>query len=99
MLLDEASSRVDPVTEARVTQAVDRLIQGRTAIVIAHRLSTVERLDEILILDAGGVAEHGTQDQLRATPSSRYATLLAVGSDHEVDAALLGPAATNISGL
>ncbi|MDG1412136.1 MAG: ABC transporter ATP-binding protein [Acidimicrobiales bacterium] len=99
VLLDEASSRVDPVTEARVTQAVDRLIEGRTAIVIAHRLSTVERLDEILILDAGGVAEHGTQDQLRATPSSRYAALLAVGSDHEVDAALLGPAATNISGL
>ncbi len=94
VLLDEASSRVDPVTEARVTRAVDRLVQGRTAIVIAHRLSTVERLDEILILDSGRVVEHGTQESLRTSDGSRYAALLAVGSDHEVDAALLEPAQT-----
>ena len=93
VLLDEASSRVDPVTEERLTRAIDRLIEGRTAVVIAHRLSTVERLDEILVLDDGRVAEHGTQADLRADPASRYAALLAVGAEAEVDAALLEPGA------
>ncbi|MCP3936077.1 MAG: ABC transporter ATP-binding protein [Actinomycetia bacterium] len=89
VLLDEASSRVDPLTEERVTRAVDRLIEGRTAIVIAHRLSTVERLDQILILDAGRVVEFGSQSELRSEPASRYARLLATGASSEVDAALL----------
>ena len=93
ILLDEASSRVDPVTEQRVTRAVDRLVQGRTAVVIAHRLSTVERLDEIVVLDAGRIVEHGSQAALRADPTSRYARLLATGASSEVDAALLGPGA------
>ena len=93
VLLDEASSRVDPITEERVTRAIDRLIEGRTAVVIAHRLSTVERMDQILVLDAGRVVEHGAQAQLRADDSSRYARLLATGADSEVDAALLGPGA------
>ncbi|MGI9605341.1 MAG: ABC transporter ATP-binding protein [Acidimicrobiales bacterium] len=91
VLLDEASSRVDPLTEERVTRAVDRLVEGRTAIVIAHRLSTVERLDEILILEAGEVAEYGTQAELSANSASRYARLLATGASSEVDAALLDP--------
>lgn len=85
VLLDEASSRIDPETEARVTHAIDRLLSGRTAIVIAHRLSTVERLDEILVLDHGSVAEHGTTADLRADQTSRYAQLLAVGTDIAVD--------------
>ena len=85
MLLDEASSRIDPLTEARVTRAIDRLLQDRTAIVIAHRLSTVERLDEILVLDAGRVAERGATAELRDDPTSRYAQLLAVGLDVPLD--------------
>ncbi len=89
VLLDEASSRVDPLTEERVTRAVDRLIEGRTAIVIAHRLSTVERLDQILIRAAGRVVEFGSQSELRSEPASRYARLLATGASSEVDAALL----------
>ena len=93
VLLDEASSRVDPATEERVTRAIDRLIEGRTAVVIAHRLSTVERMDEILVLDAGRVVEHGSQAELRADAHSRYARLLATGAEHEVDAALLDPGA------
>ncbi len=93
VLLDEASSRVDPLTEERVTRAVDRLIEGRTAIVIAHRLSTVERLDQILILDAGRIAEFGSQSELRSRSESRYARLLATGASSEVDAALLDPGA------
>ena len=85
VLLDEASSRIDPLTEARVTRAIDRLLQDRTAIVIAHRLSTVERLDEILVLDAGRVAERGATAELRDDPTSRYAQLLAVGIDVPLD--------------
>ena len=85
VLLDEASSRIDPLTEARVTRAIDRLLQDRTAIVIAHRLSTVERLDEILVLDAGRVAERGATAELRDDPTSRYAQLLAVGLDVPLD--------------
>ena len=95
VLLDEASSRVDPETEQRITRAIDRLITGRTAVVIAHRLATVERLDEILVLDAGRVAEHGREAELRHRPGSRYGALLAVGADAEVDAALLEPGASS----
>lgn len=81
ILLDEASSRIDPRTEERVTRAIDRLLDGRTALVIAHRLSTVERLDEIMVLDQGQVAERGATTELRNDPTSRYAQLLAVGTD------------------
>jgi len=88
VLLDEASSRIDPLTEERVTRAIDRLLRGRTALVIAHRLSTVERLDEILVLDAGRVAERGDTTTLRDDPTSRYAQLLAVGSEIAIDEAV-----------
>lgn len=89
VLLDEASSRIDPLTEQRVTRAIDRLLEGRTALVIAHRLSTVERLDEILVLDAGKVVERGDTADLRDDPSSRYAQLLAIGSDVALDDAVV----------
>lgn len=85
VLLDEASSRIDPDTEARVTHAIDRLLEGRTAVVIAHRLSTVERLDEILVLDGGRIAEHGPTEELRANPASRYSQLIAVGTSQSFD--------------
>lgn len=85
ILLDEASSRIDPQTEARVTQAIDRLLEGRTAVVIAHRLSTVTRLDEILVLESGRVVEHGSTQDLQDDPDSRFAQLLAVGADIAVD--------------
>ena len=85
VLLDEASSRIDPVTERRVIAAIDRLLDGRTAVVIAHRLSTIERLDDVLILSAGRVVEHGSTADLGADPTSRYAQLLAVGADGTID--------------
>ncbi|MFW2382511.1 MAG: ABC transporter ATP-binding protein [Acidimicrobiales bacterium] len=88
ILLDEASSRIDPVTEDRVIHAIDRLLQGRTSIVIAHRLSTVARLDEILVLDDGEIVEHGRTEDLRGDPNSRYSQLLAVGSHAAVDEVL-----------
>src|SRR5207244_7908558 len=59
VVLDEASSRLDPTTERLVERAVDGLLESRTAIVIAHRLHTIERCDEVAILEDGRVVEHG----------------------------------------
>lgn len=75
VVLDEPSSRLDPLTERRLEQAMDRLLRGRTAIVIAHRLETVERVDDILVLEDGMVVEHGARERLAADPGSRYARL------------------------
>src|SRR5690606_11782411 len=75
VVLDEPSSRLDPASERRLQAAMDRLLEGRTAIVIAHRLETVERVDEILVLDGGTVAESGSRERLAADPGSRYARL------------------------
>lgn len=77
VILDEAASRVDPATEARIERALDTLLAGRTAIIIAHRLATVGRADEILVLEEGRIAEHGPRLALAADPRSRFARLLA----------------------
>ena len=77
VILDEASSRLDPDTESRLIEATDRLLAGRTAIIIAHRLSTLDRVDQILVLDHGRVVEHGDRDALAAAPASRFHHLLA----------------------
>ncbi|HEU5299678.1 MAG TPA: ABC transporter ATP-binding protein [bacterium] len=79
VIMDEASSRLDPATEQLVERAVSALLRGRTAIVIAHRLGTVQRADEILILEDGAVLEHGARAALAADPSSRFASLLRTG--------------------
>ncbi len=79
LVLDEASSRLDPVTERHVEEAIDALLVDRTAIVIAHRLATVYRCDDILILEDGQVVEHGRRTELAADPGSRFAALLRTG--------------------
>jgi ATP-binding cassette subfamily B protein len=81
VILDEASSRLDPATEQRIERAVDRLLYAppRTAIIIAHRLDTVRRADEILILEAGRVVEHGPRQALLDCPESRFNQLLQTG--------------------
>jgi len=76
VLLDEASSRLDPASEARLRQAVDRLLSGRTAIVIAHRLETLERVDDVLVLEEGRAVEVGSRKALAADPGSRFHRLL-----------------------
>ena len=81
VILDEASSRLDPATEDLLETAVDRLLENRTAIIIAHRLSTVERADQILILDDGQIAEFGMRDELAANPRSRLSHLLQAGME------------------
>jgi len=79
VILDEASSRLDPATEQRLEQAVDRLLQDRTGIVIAHRLQTVQRADEIMILENGRVIEYGPRMTLASDPHSRFYSLLQTG--------------------
>jgi ABC-type multidrug transport system fused ATPase/permease subunit len=81
VVLDEASSRLDPATEALIERAVDHLLENRTGIIIAHRLGTVTRADDILILDEGRVAEYGPRRELAGDPSSRFSQLLATGME------------------
>ena len=80
VILDEASSRLDPTTEALIEQAVDTLLAHRTGIIIAHRLTTVQRAHQILILEKGRVVEYGDRRFLIQTPDSRLARLLKLGS-------------------
>jgi ABC-type multidrug transport system fused ATPase/permease subunit len=79
VILDEASSRLDPATERLIEQAIDRLLAGRTGLIIAHRLATVHRADHILILEAGAIREYGAYAALRADPASRFSRLLQTG--------------------
>jgi ATP-binding cassette, subfamily B, bacterial len=85
VILDEASSRLDPATEALMERAVSRLLAGRTALIIAHRLRTVERADDILILDGGRVLEFGERQALAADPGSRFNRLLQAGLEETLE--------------
>ena len=79
IILDEASSRLDPVTEKLIEGAISRLLAGRTGIVIAHHLATVQHVDEIMILEDGHISEYGDRSVLAADPSSRFSHLLKTG--------------------
>jgi ABC-type multidrug transport system fused ATPase/permease subunit len=79
VILDEASSRIDPATERLLERAVDRLLKGRTAVIIAHRLATVQRANEIVILEGGSVCERGSRQELANDSSSRFHGLLQTG--------------------
>jgi ABC-type multidrug transport system fused ATPase/permease subunit len=79
VILDEASSRLDPATEQLIERAVDKLLQNRTGIIIAHRLDTIHRAGEILILEHGKIREHGERERLLRDPNSRFNALLKTG--------------------
>lgn len=81
VVLDEASSRLDPATEQLIERAVDHLLEDRTGIVIAHRLHTVTRTDDIVVLEDGRVIESGERAVLAADPASRFSHLLAAGME------------------
>jgi ABC-type multidrug transport system fused ATPase/permease subunit len=81
VVLDEASSRLDPATEQLIETAVDRLLAERTGVIIAHRLDTVNRADDIVILEEGRVVEFGARPDLAADPGSRFSGLLATGME------------------
>lgn len=80
IVLDEASSKLDPVTERAMSEALTRLLRGRTAVVIAHRLSTIRRVDTVLVLESGRVEEFGPRAELEREPSSRLSALLKLGA-------------------
>jgi ATP-binding cassette subfamily B protein len=72
LILDEATSSVDTRTEARIQEALLRLMKGRTSFVIAHRLSTIRGADEVLVIDDGRIIERGTHDRLLAARGFYY---------------------------
>jgi ATP-binding cassette subfamily B protein len=74
LVLDEATSAVDNETEAAIQRSLDRVVVGRTSIIIAHRLSTVRNADVIYVMDAGRIVEQGTHDDLRGA-GGPYAAL------------------------
>ncbi|MBA2288723.1 MAG: ABC transporter ATP-binding protein [Ktedonobacteraceae bacterium] len=81
VILDEPSSRLDPATDRLVHAALGRLLEGRTGIIVAHRLATLAYADDILVLEDGQVHEHGPRLALAADPSSRFAGLLRVATE------------------
>ena len=72
LILDEATSSVDPRTEALLQKALQRLLAGRTALVIAHRLSTIEAADQVLLLEQGRLIEQGRHADLLARRGAYY---------------------------
>jgi ABC-type multidrug transport system fused ATPase/permease subunit len=78
LILDEATSNIDRPTEVLIEQAFDTLLRGRTSIIIAHRLTTVRRADEILVMERGRITQRGTYDELIGAdgPFRRLATTL-----------------------
>lgn len=85
VVLDEATARVDPETERRLEAAVVELMKGRTTLVIAHRLSTLRSVDEIVVFDHGRVVEQGNRLDLVGDDDSRFARLLTISLEREHD--------------
>jgi ATP-binding cassette, subfamily B, bacterial len=81
VILDEASSRLDPATEAMIERAVAAVVESRTAFVIAHHLGTVARADDIMIVENGSLVEFGAREVLQADPTSRFSRLLESGME------------------
>lgn len=75
LILDEATSALDNVTENMIQDSIDKLCQNRTTIVVAHRLSTIKRADEILVMDKTGICERGTHNELLGNPDGIYREL------------------------
>ena len=75
LVLDEATSAVDPQLEMRIGRALERLMSGRTSVTIAHRLSTAEQADEVVVVDAGRIVQRGPHADLVTQTGSVYAGL------------------------
>jgi ATP-binding cassette, subfamily B, bacterial len=82
LVLDEATSNLDLVSEAHIERALDAVLEGRTAIIIAHRLATARRADRIVVVDDGRIVESGTHEELAAA-GGRYSTLNAAWEEHQ----------------
>ncbi|WP_425954935.1 ATP-binding cassette domain-containing protein [Xylanimonas sp. McL0601] len=84
VVLDEATARMDPLTESRVVAASERLLRGRTGVLVAHRLSTIERAELVAVLDHGHVVQQGPREQLAQEPG-RFRSLLEAGASGLLD--------------
>jgi ATP-binding cassette subfamily B multidrug efflux pump len=93
LILDEATSSVDTETEFRVRDALSRMVEGRTSLVIAHRLSTVQRADRIIVMHKGKVREMGTHQQLLAQRGVYHKLYQLQYKDQEIAVALAQPTA------
>ena len=82
LVLDEATSNLDLKSETKVEAGLDAVLEGRTAIIVAHRLSTAMRADRIAVIDDGGILELGTHDELVARPGGRYAEMFEAWTAH-----------------
>jgi ABC-type multidrug transport system fused ATPase/permease subunit len=82
LILDEATSSLDSESEKLVQEAMDELMKNRTTIIIAHRLATIRKVDKILVIENGQIAEQGTHDQLSADPNGMYTNLLRLQFDY-----------------
>lgn len=82
LILDEATSNVDPATEQLIQRAIDTLMKGRTSIIVAHRLSTIQKCDEIMVIDAGRIMERGTHQELLARRGIYYNLYLLQWGNH-----------------
>ncbi|MEK9952684.1 MAG: ABC transporter ATP-binding protein, partial [Curvibacter sp.] len=93
LILDEATASVDSETEKEIQKALDNLVQGRTTIAIAHRLSTLQRADRLVVLDRGQVVEEGSHDELMARQGAYYNLYQAQARnvDTDMDDAESGP--------
>ena len=85
LILDEATASVDSETEKEIQKALENLVQGRTTIAIAHRLSTLQRADRLVVLDRGQVVEEGTHDVLMAREGAYYNLYQAQARNMDVD--------------
>jgi ATP-binding cassette subfamily B protein len=79
VILDEASSRLDPATEQMVERAINHLLENRTAIIVAHRLGTLKRADDVLVLEHGEIGEYGNRIKLLADEKSHFYALHQTG--------------------
>jgi len=87
LLLDEPTSAVEPESEALIVQAIERLMQGRTTLVVSHRLSLARTADRVVVIAGGRIAEQGSPDELLANPNSHFAAMLRADSAFALAAA------------
>ncbi len=92
LILDEATSSVDTDTEFRVREALTRLVEGRTSLIVAHRLSTIQRADKIIVMHKGKVREMGTHQQLLSARGVYWKLYQLQYKDQELGAAVVAPA-------